>query len=53
MNRMMSIAEVIVYLEARGVNVGRFWRHAAGGDRTPILAEDIDRLIVEAEDLPE
>lgn len=46
---MLSVEQVAEILESRGVSAGAFWRHAAGGDQTPILAEDLDRLISECE----
>jgi hypothetical protein len=46
--KMMTVTDVQAEIEARGVDVGAFWAVAAGGDRTPLLSEDLDRLCDEA-----
>ena len=44
-NTLLSVDEVNEILESRDIDMAKFWALAAGGDRTPILAEDIERII--------
>ena len=41
----ISIEEIDERVRAAGVDVGRFWDHAMGGDRAALPIEDVDRMI--------
>lgn len=44
----LTVEEVQAELERVGASTSKFWSHAAGGDRTPILKADFERLIEES-----